>query len=378
MKTVCCIEDLRKLAQRKVPRAIFDYAASGSYSQQTLHANMADLARINLRQRVMIDVSTRDVSTAMLGEPVALPVGLAPVGMTGLQHANGEILACRAAQRAGIPFTISTLSICSIEDVAAAVEKPFWFQLYVMKDRGFVRSLMERALAAKCSALMLTVDLQVLGQRHADVRNGLSVPPSLKLHNLLNMMTKPRWVMGVLAARRWSFGNLAGRVKDVQGVASLAQWIKTQFDETLNWKDVEWIRSIWPGKLIIKGILDVEDARIVSRLGASALVVSNHGGRQLDGAPSSISMLPAIADAVGSDIEVMFDGGIRSGQDVLRALALGARSCLVGRPYIYGLGAGGEAGVARAIDILRSELDVSMALTGVTRIDEIGPHNLVS
>jgi L-lactate dehydrogenase (cytochrome) len=378
MKTVCCIEDLRKLAQRKVPRAIFDYAASGSYSQQTLHANMADLARINLRQRVMIDVSTRDVSTTMLGEPVALPVGLAPVGMTGLQHANGEILACRAAQRAGIPFTISTLSICSIEDVAAAVEKPFWFQLYVMKDRGFVRSLMERALAAKCSALMLTVDLQVLGQRHADVRNGLSVPPSLKLHNLLNMMTKPRWVMGVLAARRWSFGNLAGRVKDVQGVASLAQWIKTQFDETLNWKDVEWIRSIWPGKLIIKGILDVEDARIVSRLGASALVVSNHGGRQLDGAPSSISMLPAIADAVGSDIEVMFDGGIRSGQDVLRALALGARSCLVGRPYIYGLGAGGEAGVARAIDILRSELDVSMALTGVTRIDEIGPHNLVS
>jgi L-lactate dehydrogenase (cytochrome) len=378
MKTVCCIEDLRKLAQRKVPRAIFDYAASGSYSQQTLHANMADLARINLRQRVMIDVSTRDVSTTMLGEPLALPVGLAPVGMTGLQHANGEILACRAAQRAGIPFTISTLSICSIEDVAAAVEKPFWFQLYVMKDRGFVRSLMERALAAKCSALMLTVDLQVLGQRHADVRNGLSVPPSLKLHNLLNMMTKPRWVMGVLAARRWSFGNLAGRVKDVQGVASLAQWIKTQFDETLNWKDVEWIRSIWPGKLIIKGILDVEDARIVSRLGASALVVSNHGGRQLDGAPSSISMLPAIADAVGSDIEVMFDGGIRSGQDVLRALALGARSCLVGRPYIYGLGAGGEAGVARAIDILRSELDVSMALTGVTRIDEIGPHNLVS
>jgi len=240
-----------------------------------------------------------------------------------------------------------------------------------------VRSLMERAIAAKCSALMLTVDLQVLGQRHADVRNGLSVPPSLKLHNLLNMMTKPRWVAGVLAARRWSFGNLAGRVKGVQGVSSLAQWIKTQFDETLNWKDVEWIRGIWPGKLIIKGILDVEDARIVSRLGASALVVSNHGGRQLDGAPSSISMLPAIADAVGSDIEVMFDGGIRSGQDVMRALALGARSCLIGRPYIYGLGAGGQAGVAMAIDIMRSELDVSMALTGVTRIDRIGHHNLV-
>jgi L-lactate dehydrogenase (cytochrome) len=377
MKNVCCIEDLRRLAHRKVPRAIFDYAAAGSYSQQTLLANVADLARINLRQRVMIDVSTRDVSTTMLGEPVSLPLGLAPVGMTGLQHGNGEILACRAAQRAGIPFTISTLSICSIEDVAAVVDKPFWFQLYVMKDRGFVRSLMERAIAAKCSALMLTVDLQVLGQRHADVRNGLSVPPSLKIDNLLNMMTKPRWALGVFAARRWSFGNLAGRVKGVQGVSSLAQWIKTQFDETLNWKDVEWIRSIWPGKLIIKGILDVEDARIVSRLGATALVVSNHGGRQLDGAPSSISMLPAIADAVGSDIEVMFDGGIRSGQDVMRALALGARSCLIGRPYIYGLGAGGEAGVARAIDIIRGELDVSMALTGVTRIDEIGPHNLV-
>jgi L-lactate dehydrogenase (cytochrome) len=377
MKNICCIEDLRRLAQRKVPRAIFDYAAAGSYSQQTLQANVADLAHIKLRQRVMIDVSTRDVSTTMLGEPVSLPLGLAPVGMTGLQHANGEILACRAAQRAGIPFTMSTLSICSIEDVAAVVDKPFWFQLYVMKDRGFVRSLMERAIAAKCSALMLTVDLQVLGQRHADVRNGLSVPPSLKLHNLLNMMTKPRWVAGVLAARRWSFGNLAGRVKGVQGVSSLAQWIKTQFDETLNWKDVEWIRGIWPGKLIIKGILDVEDARIVSRLGASALVVSNHGGRQLDGAPSSISMLPAIADAVGSDIEVMFDGGIRSGQDVMRALALGARSCLIGRPYIYGLGAGGQAGVARAIDIMRSELDVSMALTGVTRIDRIGHHNLV-
>jgi L-lactate dehydrogenase (cytochrome) len=377
MKNICSIEDLRKLAQRKVPRAIFDYAAAGSYSQQTLHANIADLARINLRQRVMIDVAARDESTTMLGEPVSLPLGLAPVGMTGLQHANGEILACRAAHNAGIPFTLSTLSICSIEDVAAVVAKPFWFQLYVMKDRGFARSLMERAFAAKCSALMLTVDLQVLGQRHADVRNGLSVPPSLKLHNLLNMMTKPRWALGVLAARRWSFGNLAGRIKGVQGVSSLAQWIKTQFDETLNWKDVEWIRSIWPGKLIIKGILDVEDARIVSRLGASALVVSNHGGRQLDGARSSISMLAAIADAVGSDIEVMFDGGIRSGQDVMRALALGARSCLIGRPYIYGLGAGGEAGVARAIDIIRSELNVTMALTGVTRIDQIGRHNLV-
>lgn len=377
MNNICCIEDLRKLAQRRVPRAIFEYAEAGSYSQQTLRANAADLARINLRQRVMVDVSSRDVSTAMLGEPVSLPIGLAPVGMTGLQHGNGEILACRAAQAAGIPFTMSTLSICSMEDVAAAVKKPFWFQLYVMKDRGFVRSLIERATAAKCSALMLTVDLQVLGQRHVDVKNGLSVPPSLKIDNLINMMTKPRWALSVFAARRWSFGNLAGRVKGIQGVSSLAQWVKSQFDETLNWKDVEWIRSLWPGKLIIKGILDVEDARIATRLGATALVVSNHGGRQLDGAPSSISMLPGIADAVGSDIELMFDGGIRSGQDVLRALALGARSCLIGRSYIFGLGAGGEAGVARAIDIIRSELDVSMALTGVRRIDEIGRHNLV-
>jgi L-lactate dehydrogenase (cytochrome) len=377
MNNICCIEDLRKLAQRRVPRAIFDYAEAGSYSQQTLRANAADLARINLRQRVMVDVSSRDVSTAMLGEPVSLPIGLAPVGMTGLQHGNGEILACRAAQAAGIPFTMSTLSICSMEDVAAAVKKPFWFQLYVMKDRGFVRSLIERATAAKCSALMLTVDLQVLGQRHVDVKNGLSVPPSLKIDNLINMMTKPRWALSVFAARRWSFGNLAGRVKGIQGVSSLAQWVKSQFDESLNWKDVEWIRSLWPGKLIIKGILDVEDARIATRLGATALVVSNHGGRQLDGAPSSISMLPGIADAVGSDIELMFDGGIRSGQDVLRALALGAKSCLIGRSYIFGLGAGGEAGVARAIDIIRSELDVSMALTGVRRIDEIGRHNLV-
>ncbi len=377
MNNICCIEDLRKLAQRRVPRAIFDYAEAGSYSQQTLRANAADLARINLRQRVMVDVSSRDVSTAMLGEPVSLPIGLAPVGMTGLQHGNGEILACRAAQAAGIPFTMSTLSICSMEDVAAAVKKPFWFQLYVMKDRGFVRSLIERATAAKCSALMLTVDLQVLGQRHVDVKNGLSVPPSLKIDNLINMMTKPRWALSVFAARRWSFGNLTGRVKGIQGVSSLAQWVKSQFDETLNWKDVEWIRSLWPGKLIIKGILDVEDARIATRLGATALVVSNHGGRQLDGAPSSISMLPGIADAVGSDIELMFDGGIRSGQDVLRALALGAKSCLIGRSYIFGLGAGGEAGVARAIDIIRSELDVSMALTGVRRIDEIGRHNLV-
>ena len=297
--------------------------------------------------------------------------------MTGLEHGNGEILACRAAHAAGIPFTMSTLSICSIEDVAAAVDKPFWFQLYVMTDRGFVRSLIERAAAAKCSALVLTVDLQVLGQRHVDVKNGLSVPPSLKLKNLTDMATKPAWVYRVLTGKRWTFGNLDGYVKGMEGVKSVAQWVGNQFDQTLNWKDVEWIRSIWPGKLIIKGILDVEDARLATKTGATALVVSNHGGRQLDGAVSSISMLPKVADAVGSEIEVLFDGGIRSGQDVLRALALGARGCLIGRAYIFGLGAGGEAGVAKAIDIIRKELEVSMALTGVKRVNEIGRHILV-
>ena len=271
---------------------------------------------------------------------------------------------------------MSTLSICSIEDVAAAVGKPFWFQLYIMKDRGFVRSLIERAAAAKCSAIVLTVDLQVLGQRHVDIKNGLAVPPALKLNNLINMMTKPGWVLSVLSGKRRSFGNLDGHVKGMGSVRSLAQWVGSQFDETLNWKDVEWVRSLWPGKLIIKGILDVEDARVAAKTGATALVVSNHGGRQLDGAPSSISMLPKVVDAVGSEIEVLFDGGIRSGQDVLRALALGAKGCLIGRAYAFGLGARGEAGVAAAIDIIRKELDVSMALTGIKRIDEIGRHIL--
>ena len=377
MKNVTCIEDLRQLARRKVPRAFFDYVEAGSYSQETLRANRADLEQIKLRQRVMVDISSRDTSTTMLGEPVSLPLALGPVAMTGLQYGNGEILACRAAHAAGIPFTMSTLSICSIEDVAAAVNKPFWFQLYVMKDRGFVRSLIERATAAKCSALVLTVDLQVLGQRHVDIKNGLSVPPALKFRNLVNMATKPGWVISVLSGKRWTFGNLDGYVKGMDGVKSLAQWVGTQFDETLNWKDVEWIRSLWPGKIIIKGILDVEDARIAAKTGVTALVVSNHGGRQLDGAASSISMLPKVADAVGSEIEVMFDGGVRTGQDVLRALALGARSCLIGRAYVFALGAGGEAGVARAIDIIRKELDVSMALTGVRRVTEIGRHNLV-
>lgn len=377
MKNITCIEDLRQLASHKVPRAFFDYAEAGSYSEETLRANRADIEKIKLRQRVLVDVAARDASTTILGEKMSLPLALGPVAMTGLEHGNGEILACRAAHNAGIPFTMSTLSICSIEDVAAAVKKPFWFQLYVMKDRGFVRSLIERAAAAKCSALMLTVDLQVLGQRHIDIKNGLSVPPALKIKNLINMATKPGWVFSVLSGKRWTFGNLHGHVKGMEGVKSLAQWVGSQFDETLNWKDVEWVRNIWPGKLIIKGILDVEDAKLAVKTGASAIVVSNHGGRQLDGAVSSISMLPKVADAVGSEIEVMFDGGIRTGQDVLRALALGARTCLIGRAYIFGLGAAGEAGVAKAIDIIRKELDVSMALTGVKRINEIGRHILV-
>jgi L-lactate dehydrogenase (cytochrome) len=377
MKNVTCIEDLRELARRKIPRAFFDYAEAGSYSEETLRANRRDLEQIKLRQRVMVDVSSRDTSTTMLGETVSLPFGLGPVAMTGLQHGNGEILACRAAHAAGIPFTMSTLSICSIEDVAAAVDKPFWFQLYVMKDRGFVRSLIERAAAAKCSALVLTVDLQVLGQRHADIKNGLSVPPALKIKNLINMATKPGWVFSVLSGKRWTFGNLHGHVQGMEGVKSLAQWVGSQFDETLNWEDVEWIRSIWRGKLIIKGILDIEDAKLAAKTGATALVVSNHGGRQLDGAASSISMLPRVVDAVGSEIEVMFDGGVRTGQDVLRALALGARSCFIGRAYIFGLAAGGEAGVAKAIDIIRNELDVSMALTGVKSVQDIGRHILV-
>jgi L-lactate dehydrogenase (cytochrome) len=295
-----------------------------------------------------------------------------------MQHGDGEILACRAAQQAGIPFTLSTMSICSIEDVAAAVDKPFWFQLYVMKDRGFIRALIERAAAAKCSALVLTVDLQVLGQRHNDLRNGMTVPPELRIKNIIDIATKPAWALSVLRGKRKTFGNIAGHVSGMESVTVLSEWTASQFDPALNWKDVEWIKSLWPGKLILKGILDVEDARIAAKTGAAALVVSNHGGRQLDGAPSSISMLPPIVDAVGSDIEVMFDGGIRSGQDLARALALGARSCMSGRAYIYGLGAAGQAGVARAIEIMRNELSVTMALMGVTKIADIDRRVLAS
>ncbi len=372
MRTLTCIEDLRQRARRKVPKMFFEYADRGSYAEKTLRANAADLSRIKLRQRVLVDVSQRDLTTTIIGERVALPLALAPIGLCGMQWGDGEILACRAAQAVGIPFTLSTMSICSIEDVAGAVAKPFWFQLYVMKDRGFVRSLIERAAAAKCSALVLTIDLQVLGQRHADVKNGMTVPPEIRIRNIIDIATKPGWALSVLGGKRKTFGNLAGHVRGMENVNSLAQWIAGQFDPAMNWNDVDWIRSLWPGKLIIKGVMDVEDAKLAAKTGASAIVVSNHGGRQLDGAPSSISALPKVADAVGGDCEMMFDGGIRSGQDVLRALALGARSCLIGRAFLYGLGAGGETGVAKAIEIIRSELDVSMALTGTRSIREIG------
>ena len=377
MPTITCIEDLRRLAHRKVPGAFIDYAESGSYAEQTLRANRADLERITLRQRVLCDTANRSTKTTILGEPVALPLALAPIGLCGMQHGDGEILSCRAAQGAGIPFTLSTMSICSIEDVAAAVAKPFWFQVYVMKDRGYIRALIERAAAAKCSALVLTVDLQVIGQRHRDIKNGMTVPPQIRLKNILDIATKPRWAMGIARGKRKTFGNIAGHYPGMTNITVLSKWVAEQFDPSLSWKDVEWIKSLWPGKLILKGILDVEDARIAVKTGAAALVVSNHGGRQLDGAPSSISMLPRIADAVGGDIEMMFDGGIRSGQDIARALALGARSCMSGRAYIYGLGAAGEAGVARAIEIMRNELDITMALIGVTRVADISRDAIV-
>ena len=375
MKDITCIEDLRQIHKRRVPRAFFGYVDGGSYAEETLRANSADLQKIKFRQRILVDISNRDLSTTILGEKANLPLILAPVGSTGMQYSDGEIHACRAAQAAGIPYTLSTMSICSIEDVAANVEKPFWFQLYVMRDRGFVKSLIERAMAAKCSALVLTVDLQVIGQRHADIKNGLTVPPQLfKPKNIFDFVTKPGWVVGMLRAKRRNFGNIAGHLPGSQDLASVSEWTASQFDPSLNWKDVEWIRSIWPGKLIIKGIHDVEDAREAVKTGAHALVVSNHGGRQLDGAPSSISVLPKVVDAVGTQIEVMFDGGIRSGQDLMRALARGAKSCMIGRSYIYGLGAGGQPGVAKAIDIIAKELSTTMGLCGVNSIAEIGPQ----
>jgi L-lactate dehydrogenase (cytochrome) len=371
MKSITCIEDLRRLHERNVPRAFFEYVDHGSYAEETLRSNRTDLEKIRLRQRILEDVSVRDLHTTILGEKINLPFVLAPVGLSGMQYRDGEIAACRAAQAAGIPYTLSTMSICSIEDVASAVRNPFWFQLYVMKDRGFVKALIERVITARCSALVLTVDTQIIGQRHCDIKNGMTVPPEWSLSKLLDIISRPRWLFGVLRGRRRTFGNLVGHLKTSDDINTLSVWISSQFDPALSWKDVGWIRDIWPGKLIIKGILDVEDAKKTVETGADALVVSNHGGRQLDGASSSIAALAGIADAVGHRIEILMDGGIRSGQDVARALALGAKACMIGRAYAYGLGAGGQRGVAKAIELLRDELSVTMGLCGVSRIADV-------
>ena len=371
MATMTCIEDLRVLAKRRVPRMFYDYADSGSWTETTYRSNQDDFQRIKLRQRVAVDVEQRSLRSQMIGQDVAMPVALAPTGLTGMQHADGEILAARAAERCGVPFTLSTMSICSIEDVAAHTKAPFWFQLYVMRDRNFIERLIDRAKAARCSALMLTLDLQILGQRHKDLKNGLSAPPKPTLANLLNLATKPRWGLGMLGTRRHGFGNIVGHVKGVENMGSLSAWTSQQFDPRLTWNDVAWIKKCWGGKLILKGVLDAEDAQRAADSGADALIVSNHGGRQLDGAPSSISALPAIVDAVGSRIEVWVDGGIRSGQDVLKAIALGAKGTLIGRAFLYGLGAQGQAGVERCLEIIRNELDITMAFCGKTDIQQI-------
>jgi L-lactate dehydrogenase (cytochrome) len=368
---VTCIEDLRVLAQRRVPRMFYDYVDTGSWTGATYRANEADLQRLRFRQRVAVDIARRSIASTLLGQPVAMPVALAPTGMAGLVHADGEILAARAAERFGVPFTLSTASICSIEDVAAHTRAPFWFQLYVMRDRDFVARLIDRAAAAGCSALVVTLDLQVQGQRHKDIKNGLSVPPRLAPASLLGMLQRPRWCLGMLGTRRRSFGNIVGHAKGVAHIGQVAEWTLAQFDPTLSWKDIGWIRQRWKGKLILKGIQDPDDARHAVACGADALVVSNHGGRQLDGAPSSIAALPGVVDAVGSQIEVHMDGGVRSGQDVLRARALGARGVHVGRAFLYGLGAQGEAGVTRTLEILCKELDLSMAFCGRTDIDAV-------
>ncbi|MEP9354676.1 alpha-hydroxy acid oxidase [Xanthobacter sp. KR7-65] len=363
---ITSIADLRELARRRVPRMFYDYVDCGSWTGATYRANEADLGAIRLRQRVGIDISERSQATRLLGEPAAIPVALAPTGLAGMQWADGEILAARAAERFGVPFTLSTVSVCSIEDVADHTSRPFWFQLYMMKDRAFMERLVKRARDAGCSALVLTLDLPVQGQRHLDIKNGLSTPPKPTLRNIVNLASKPRWCLNMARTRRHTFRNIVGHVEGVEDMSSLAQWVSGQFDQTLNWDDVRWLRRIWDRKLVLKGILDPEDARLAARTGADAIVVSNHGGRQLDGAPSSISMLPRIAEAAGSDIEVLFDGGIRSGQDVLKALGLGARGVLIGRAFLYGLGAMGEAGVTACLDILRRELDLTMALCGIT------------
>jgi L-lactate dehydrogenase (cytochrome) len=367
---------LRILAKRRVPRMFYDYADSGAWTEGTYRANQSDFERIKLRQRVAVDMTNRTLASTMVGQPVAMPVAIAPTGLTGMQHADGEILGARAAAKAGVPFTLSTMSICSIEDVAENTDQPFWFQLYVMRDRDFIGRLIDRAKAAGCSALVLTLDLQILGQRHKDIRNGLTAPPKPTLANIIDLATKPRWCLGMLGTRRRTFRNIAGHAEGVQDMSSLSSWTAEQFDPRLSWDDVKWIQDRWGGKLILKGILDPEDAERAAQTGADALIVSNHGGRQLDGALSSIVALPGIVEAVGGRMEVLMDGGIRSGQDVIKALALGAKGVFIGRAFLYGLGALGEEGVTLCLEIIRKELDVTMALCGLRDVQAVDANIL--
>ena len=378
LSKITCIEDLRVVAKRRVPRMFYDYADSGSYTQGTYRANEDEFQIIKLRQRVAVNMEGRSTRTTMIGEEVAMPVAIAPTGLTGMQHADGEILGAKAAKAFGVPFTLSTMSICSLEDIAEHTDRhPFWFQLYVMRDKAFMERLINRAKAANCSALVVTLDLQILGQRHKDIKNGLSTPPKPTLANLINLATKPHWCLGMLGTKRRSFGNIVGHVDGVGDVSSLSSWTADQFDPSLNWSDVEWIKKLWGGKIILKGVMDAEDARLAAQSGADALVVSNHGGRQLDGAPSSIAALPSIAEAAGKDIEVWMDGGIRSGQDVLKARALGAQGTMIGRSFLYGLGAYGQAGVSKALQIIHKELDTTMAFCGHTNINHVGKEILL-
>lgn len=371
MPNIVEIADLKRLAKRRVPKMFFDYADSGAWTESTYRNNESDFAKIKLRQRILVDMTNRSLASTMIGENVSMPVALAPTGLTGMQHADGEMLAAQAAEAFGVPFTLSTMSICSIEDVASVTKKPFWFQLYVMKDRDFIKNLIGRAKAAGCSALVLTLDLQILGQRHKDLRNGLSAPPKFTPKHIWQMATRPAWCLGMLGTQRRTFRNIAGHAKNVTDLSSLSSWTAEQFDPQLNWNDVAWIKDQWGGKLILKGILDEEDAKMAAKTGADAIIVSNHGGRQLDGAPSSISMLKPIVDAVGDQIEVHFDGGIRSGQDVLKTRALGAKGVYIGRPFLYGLGAMGKEGVTLSLEIIRKELDITMALCGKRDIEDI-------
>ncbi len=377
MPVITCIEDLRRIYQRRVPRMFYDYAESGSWTEQTFRDNVSDFGRIRLRQRVAVDMTDRTTRSQMIGQDVAMPVALAPVGMTGMQHADGEILAARAAEKFGVPFTLSTMSICSIEDVAAKTTKPFWFQLYVMRDEDFVTRLLQRARDAGIDTLVLTLDLQILGQRHRDLKNGLSAPPKLTIPTLLNLSTKWHWGLHMLSTKRRTFGNIVGHAKGVGDTSSLMSWTAEQFDPKLDWDKIAELRRKWDGKFILKGILDAEDAKMALNVGADAIIVSNHGGRQLDGAVSSIRMLPKILEAVGDKIEVHVDGGIRSGQDVLKAVALGAKGTYIGRAFVYGLGAMGQTGVTRALEVIHKELDTSMALCGERDIANVGRHNLL-